>query len=59
MGNRQQFVQMGDYISTCLDITVGVLQGSVLGPKLFMLNINVKCLVSGKVKSDDTLFFVL
>lgn len=36
MKNRQQFVQMGDYISTCLDMTVGMPQGSVLGPQLFL-----------------------
>lgn len=26
--NRQQFVQMGAYLSTCLDITDGVPQGA-------------------------------
>lgn len=40
IGNRQQFVQMGEYRSTSLDITCGVSQGSILGPKLFILYIN-------------------
>lgn len=38
---KQAAVQMDDYISTCLYITVGVQQGSV---------VNDKCTVSRKVK---------
>ncbi len=35
--NRKQFVKMGDCQSECLNIVCGVPQGSVLGPKFFIL----------------------
>uniref|UniRef100_A0A3Q3ITX2 Reverse transcriptase domain-containing protein n=1 Tax=Monopterus albus TaxID=43700 RepID=A0A3Q3ITX2_MONAL len=55
---RRQFVKLGEYQSSELDIVCGVPQGSVLGPKLFILYINDICKVSDLVKvvlfADDT-----
>ncbi len=52
---------MGDCSSECLGIVCGVPQGSVLGPKLFVLYINDICNVSSLVKcilfADDTNIF--
>lgn len=59
--DRKQFVKLGDYTSDCLDIECGVPQGSVLGPKLFILYINDICKVSEQLKfvffADDTNIF--
>lgn len=59
--NRQQFVKMGEHKSECLDIVCGVPQGSVLGPKLFIMYINDICKVSEILKfvlfADDTNIF--
>ena len=61
LSNRKQFVKLGDYCSSCLDIVCGVPQGSVLGPKLFILYINDICKVSKLLKlvlfADDTNIF--
>lgn len=58
---RQQFVKLGEHKSTLLDITCGVPQGSILGPKLFILYINDICKVSNILKfvlfADDTNIF--
>ena len=59
--NRKQFVQVDEHRSTMLEILCGVPQGSVLGPKLFILYINDICNVSNLLKfilfADDTNIF--
>ena len=58
LGNRKQFVQYDDAISDCKEILCGVPQGSILGPKLFILYINDICNISEIMKfvlfADDT-----
>ena len=58
---RQQFVQVDEHRSSLLHILCGVPQGSVLGPKLFILYINDICNVSKLVNfilfADDTNVF--
>ena len=55
---RKQFVNIGECSSDLIQISCGVPQGSVLGPKLFILYINVICNVSKLLKfilfADDT-----
>ena len=41
--NRKQFVQCDNAISDCKEILCGVLHGSLLGPKLFILYLNDIC----------------
>ena len=56
--NRKQYVQIGDKCSTFMDIMCGVPQGSILGPKLFIMYINDLCDVTNILKfilfADDT-----
>uniref|UniRef100_A0A3Q3QIR5 Reverse transcriptase domain-containing protein n=1 Tax=Monopterus albus TaxID=43700 RepID=A0A3Q3QIR5_MONAL len=58
LSNRRQFVSLGGHQSDFLDIVCGVPQGSVLGPKLFILYINDICYVSELLNfvlfADDT-----
>ena len=58
LANRKQFVQINDTSSCLLDIICGVPQGSILGPKLFILYMNDICNVSNILRfilfADDT-----
>ena len=40
LSNRKQFAHGDGYSSLLLNIDIGVPQGSVLGPNLFLININ-------------------
>ena len=59
--NRKQFVQVSDTRSSFLDIVCGIPQGSILGPKLFILYINDICNTSSVMRfilfADDTNLF--
>ena len=60
LSNRKQFVNIDGWSSELLDVICGVPQGSILGPTLFILYINI-CNVSNLVKcklfADDTNVF--
>lgn len=56
--DRYHYVQINEVKSELLKVTCGVPQGSMLGPKLFILYINEICKVSNLLKyilfADDT-----
>ena len=61
LANRSQFVSIDGSHSSQSHVSCGVPQGSVLGPKLFILYVNDICNVSNLVKcillADDTSLF--
>ena len=58
LANGSQFVSIGESNSDLLNVSCGVQQGSVLGPKLFILYVNDLCNISERAKcflfADDT-----
>ena len=59
--NRKQYVEFDNVYSRLQDVVCGVPQGSILGPKLFILYINDICNVSDILRfvlfADDTNIF--
>ena len=62
LDNRYQYVHFKDQHSEMCKVTCGVPQGSLIGPKLFILYINDICKVSDLLKcvlfADDTTLYV-
>ena len=61
MSNRKQYVSIDECNSDLLNVLCGVPQGSILGPKLFILYVNDICNISKILKfvlfADDTNIF--
>ena len=62
LSNRQQYVSINESTSSVLPINIGVPQGSILGPLLFILYINDMCRCSNILSfihfADDTTVFI-
>ena len=62
LSNRTQFVEINENRSSLRDVTIGVPQGSTLGPLLFILYINDLCKSLTQLKSihfaDDTTLYI-
>lgn len=63
LSDRRQVVKIASIISNEINNCLGVPQGSILGPLLFILYINdlEKCLRYCKIKmfADDTLIYII
>lgn len=60
LASRKQCVQIGSVNSSVLDVSVGVPQGSILGPLLFSLYVNdlpKTCNVNFQMYADDALIY--
>ena len=61
MSNRKQYVSIDECNSDFFNVLCGVPQGSILGPKLFILYVNDICNISKILKfvlfADDTNIF--
>ena len=61
LDGRSQIVGINDVLSDNEPVTVGVPQGSILGPRLFVLNVNdlpnIICHCSVLMYADDTVLF--
>lgn len=61
LNSRQQCVKLNGRVSSCLDIVMGIPQGSILGPTLFLLFVNdlPNCITSCQCNlfADDSVLY--